>query len=185
MTRDPPETTYAVLGLIDKLPSSSGHELAAAADRSFVHFWPISRTLLYRELNRLVKLAWISGTRVEQTRMPSKWTYQITKEGERALTDWLSQPVLSVGSSRNDALLRFFFAHRMDAVQVRTLLEAYRGSLLDQRDEFTALIDKLATVPSPAARIGRLSALHGLRTAEARLGWVEEAVAALAEGDQH
>ena len=47
MVSELPETTYAVLGLVDKLPGSSGYELGAVADRSFAHFWPISQTLLY------------------------------------------------------------------------------------------------------------------------------------------
>jgi hypothetical protein len=40
-------------------------------------------------------------------------------------------------------------------------------------------MDKLAAVSTPAAKAGRLTALHGLRTAEARLRWVEEAEAQL------
>ena len=181
MASTPPESSYAILGLIDKLPSSSGHELAAAADRSFAHFWPISRTLLYRELNRLATLKWVTSTRVEQTRLPSKWTYRITDDGERALAAWLSGPVTNAGSYRNDVLLRFFFAHRLSATEVHALLEDYRKRLLAQRDELAALTDKLGSIYTPAARMGRISALHGLRTAEARLGWVEEARAELSD----
>jgi len=52
MVSELPETTYAVLGLVDKLPGSSGCELVAVADRSFAHFWPISQTLLYTARHR-------------------------------------------------------------------------------------------------------------------------------------
>jgi hypothetical protein len=38
-----------------------------------------------------------------------------------------------------------------------------------------AITDKLDANPTPEARAGRLAALHGLRTAEARLAWTEEA----------
>lgn len=69
--------------------------------------------------------------------------------------------------------------------QLQALLDDYRESLQDQRDGFAALVDKLGSVPSPTARMGRLSALHGLRTAEARLGWIEEAAAALSDDDEH
>lgn len=179
MTEHLPETTYALLGLIDKLPTSSGHELATAAERSFAHFWPISRTLLYRELNRLVDLGWVSTERVEQMRLPSKWTYDVTTDGQRALADWLSRPAAPLGTFRSEFLLRFFFAHRLDRLQVHALLESYRASLMAQQDEFATLEDKLASTPGPAARIGRLSALHGLRTAQARLDWVDEARGAL------
>jgi hypothetical protein len=70
-------------------------------------------------------------------------------------------------------LLRFFFSYRMHPDQVRSLLADYRSALAAQAEEYTAIMDKLA------ARAGRLAALHGLRTAEARLQWVEEAEAQL------
>lgn len=179
MTAEPPETTYAVLGLIDKVPDSSGYDLVAMADRSFAHFWPISQTLLYRELNRLVELGWVTATRVEQTRAPGKWLYRITPKGRRVLVEWLhrSAPMLSI--FRSAALLRFFFAHRMSPSQVAALLEQYRDALGRQRDELSAIVDKLASVPTLAARTGRLGALHGLRTVEARLAWIDEAEAEL------
>ncbi len=175
MAADPPETTYAVLGLIDKVPASSGHQLASVADRSFAHFWPISRTLLYRELTRLVELGWATATRVEQVRTPSKWIYHATTEGRRALTGWLGHPVPTAGSYRSNVLLRFFFASRMAPSQLQALLEDYRRALQDQRDEFAATVSKLQSLSTPTARMGRLSALHGLRTAEARLAWIAEA----------
>jgi hypothetical protein len=65
--------------------------------------------------------------------------------------------------------------------QVRSLLSAYRSALQAQQEEFTAIIDKLGTVSTPAARAGRLTALHGLRTAEGRLQWVGEAETQLGE----
>lgn len=181
MVAAPPESTYAVLGLIDKVPASSGHELAAVAEKSFAHFWPISRTLLYRELNRLVALGWVSAARVEQTRVPSKWIYELTPPGRAALESWLAGPVSMTGSFRSGVLLRFFFAHRSDPAQVQALLEDYRNALLVQLDEFSVLVDKLGSVPGYASRIGRLSALHGLRTAQARLAWIDEAGEILTE----
>jgi hypothetical protein len=52
-----PDSTYAVLGLVDNVPGSSGYDLVAVVGRSFAHFWPTSQTLLYRELDRLRDLA--------------------------------------------------------------------------------------------------------------------------------
>ena len=176
-----PDTTYAVLGLIDKVPSASGYELVAVAGRSFAHFWPISQTLLYRELDRLTNLGWVAGTRVEQLHAPSKWTYQTTAAGRRALASWLTPPTPTSSSFRSGVLLRFFFAYRMDPGQIQSLLSAYRNALQTQAEEFTAIIDKLAAVSTPAARAGRLTALHGLRTAEARLQWINEVEAQLGQ----
>jgi hypothetical protein len=79
-------------------------------------------------------------------------------------------------------LLRFFFAYRMHPDQVRSLLADYRSALQGQVEEFVAIMDKLEAVSTPTARAGRLTALHGLRTAEARLQWVEEVEAQLEDG---
>jgi len=172
MTTALPESTYAVLGLVDKLPRSSGYDLVGVAGRSFAHFWPISQTLLYRELNRLADLGWVNATRVEQERSPSKWIYETTRPGQEALTDWLADPATARGTVRSGFLLHFFFAERMRPDQVRALLEDYRAALTAQIDEFSELVEKLATMSTPGARTGRLSALHGLRTAQARLQWI-------------
>jgi DNA-binding PadR family transcriptional regulator len=184
MASDYPDSTYAVLGLVDKVPDSSGYELAAVAGRSFAHFWPISQTLLYRELERLADLEWVAATRVEQIRAPSKWTYQTTGAGKRALIDWLAGPAPPKSSFRSGFLLKLFFAYRMHPSQVRALLEDYRRTTQSQCDEFEAIADKLEAIATPEARAGRLTALHGLRTAEARLAWTDEIEALVGEGLQ-
>ena len=173
----PPETTYAVLGLIDKVPLSSGYELVAVADRSFAHFWPISHTLMYRELSRLVDLGWVVARRVDQTHAPSKSIYEVTDEGRRVLAEWLDAPTPAGSTYRSGFMLKFFFAQRMRPDQVRALLAEYRAALEAQRDELQAVADKLE--PLAHARMARLSALHGLRTATARLAWVDEVAATL------
>jgi PadR family transcriptional regulator, regulatory protein AphA len=169
-----PESTFAVLGLVDKVPDSSGYELAALAGRSFAHFWPISQTLLYRELERLAELGWVAATRVEQIRAPGKWTYQSTAAGQRALVDWLAGPAPAKSSFRSGLLLRLFFAYRMHPGHVRSLLDDYRAALRSQCDEFEAITNKLEAIATPEAGAGRLTALHGLRTAEAKLAWTDE-----------
>jgi DNA-binding PadR family transcriptional regulator len=170
-----PETTYAVLGLVDKLPGSSGYDLVAVANRSFAQLWPISQTLLYRELNRLAEMGWVTAARVDHARSPSKRVYAITPAGQRVLADWLGTPAEQISTFRSGFLLRFFFAHRTSPEQVRSLLAEYRAALNTQRDDLEALVDKLGHLATPTARIGRLSALHGLRTAQARLQWIAEA----------
>jgi DNA-binding PadR family transcriptional regulator len=184
MASDYPDSTYAVLGLVDKVPNSSGYELAAVASRSFAHFWPISQTLLYRELERLTDLGWVAATRVEQIKAPGKWTYQTTDAGRRALMNWLAGPAPPKSTFRSGFLLKLFFAYRMQPNQVRALLDDYRRAIQAQCDEFEAITDKLEAMATPEARAGRLIALHGLRTAEARLAWTDEIEALLGEGFQ-
>jgi DNA-binding PadR family transcriptional regulator len=174
-----PETTYAVLGLVDKVPGSSGYDLVAIADRSFAHFWPISQTLLYRELNRLAELGWVTAQRIDEGRSPTKWIYYTTSSGQAVLVEWLAKPAERISTFRSGFLLRFFFAHRMPPEKVSSLLIDYQADLTTHRDDYAALVEKLAHQSTPAARIGRLTALHGLRTAEARLQWAADVEAEL------
>lgn len=171
-----PDSAYAVLGLVDKLPRSSGYDLVAVAQQSLDRFWPISQTLLYRELQRLANLGWVNATRVAGRRLPSKTVYETTPVGQRVLADWLATPPAGVSRFRSGFLVRFFFSHRVPAERLRAMLGSYRDALQAERDELRALVDKLASRHEPSARIGRLAALHGLKTAEARLDWVADTV---------
>jgi DNA-binding PadR family transcriptional regulator len=170
-----PESTYAVLGLVDKIPDSSGYDLASVASMSLALFWPVSRTLLYRELERVTRLGWVEASRVEQSHAPNKWTYRATADGRTALTRWLRRPPDSLGSTRNPVLLRLFFAHRMSNSAITSLLGAYRRQLQIQLDHLLGVVDKMEAISTPAARSGRVVAQHGVATIRARLEWTIDA----------
>ena len=176
-----PPSTYAVLGLVDKVPRSSGYDLADIATRSLSYFWPLSRTLIYRELERLTGLGWVTAARVDQTQAPGKWTYRQTGTGSAALSRWLREAPVSTGTTRNPLLLRLFFSHRLPQARTLALLGEYRDALTSQLSELTAIVEKLAAVDTPGAASGRLVALHGVRTTSARLAWIDEAQALLDE----
>lgn len=97
------------------------------------------------------------------------------------MADWLGGPVPGKSSFRSGFLLRLFFAYRMAPGEVRSLVQDYRRVIQSQRDEFEAITDKLKSMATPEARAGWLIALHGLRTAQARLAWTEEVEALLGE----
>lgn len=166
-----PETSFAVLGLIDKHPAS-GYDIAALADRSLGYFWPISRTLVYRELGRLDDLGWVEATDVSQDRLPDKRVWSTTPAGASALTEWLGQPADGGNTFRSGFLLKFMFAARMPAQARASLLTDYRESLEGTIQDLAVLVERLGR--TPAAPMGRLAALHGMRTAQARLAWLDE-----------
>lgn len=170
-SRTLPESTYAVLGLIDERPAS-GYDLASFADRALGYFWPVSRTLAYRELSRLEGLGWLEATNVTQLRYPDKRVWSITEAGRRAVAGWLSTPPEGGSTFRSAFLLKFMFAIRMQPHDLSRLLTDYRESLDTTVRDLAAIIDLLED--RPEARMGRLAALHGLRSAEARLGWLAE-----------
>jgi DNA-binding PadR family transcriptional regulator len=178
---DYPVSTYAVLGLVDKVPDSSGYDLAAIADRSLHYFWPVSHTLMYRELKRLTDLGWVASHRVEQVVAPDKSIYRITPEGRAALREWLHAEAPMATTYRSAFLLRFFLAHAMRPERIAALLAQYRSALRIRLDTLQVVADQLKD--TPRARMARLTALHGIRTLTAELDWVDEAEAELATQD--
>ena len=166
-----PESTYAVLGLVDKSPAS-GYDLAALADRSLGYFWPLSRTLVYSSLARLNDLGWVDAVDVAQDRRPDKRVWSSTRAGRDALADWLLRPAEDVDNFRSGFLLKFMFGARMPRAALSSLLADYRESLLTTVTDLSATAQQLRD--KPEARMGRLAALHGQRTAEARLAWLDE-----------
>ncbi|MGI8416295.1 MAG: PadR family transcriptional regulator [Nakamurella sp.] len=181
MARDLPETTYAVLGLLD-MKAASGYDLAAFADQALGRFWPISRTLVYRELGRLESLGWVESEPVAQDRLPDKRVRSSTEAGRGALSGWLARPAVPGGADRNGFLVKFFFGDRISPEAMRRLLDDYRETLEATRADLAALIEHLAGVPD--GRQGRRAARHGLRTAEARLAWIDEVEAEMVETSQ-
>lgn len=164
-------TSYAVLGLLEK-ESRSGYDLSAFADRTIAYFWPISRTLVYRELARLERLRLVRGTAVVQERLPDKRLFTITENGRVALDEWLAEPTFEETRFRSGFLLKFFFGLRIPPDRLAQLLGDYRESLEQELSTLRDVVQRLSEDQSK--RYGRLAALYGIRSAEARLGWLDE-----------
>lgn len=173
-----PPTSYAVLGLLGRRGPMSGYDLTAYADRSIAYFWPISRSLVYRELARLERLGLVTGTDVPQRRLPDKRIYDLTREGERALDRWLVENPFERDRGRSPFLLMFFFGERIPPSRLRGLLDAYRRAAEQDIEDLTAIVEHLVGVPR--ARFGYLAAQLGVRAARDRQEWAREVESALA-----
>ena len=75
-------TTYVVLGLVSIRPTT-GYDLAAYAERSIGNFFPLTRSHIYAELDRLGRLGLLEATEVEQEAAPTKRVYAITAGRDR------------------------------------------------------------------------------------------------------
>jgi DNA-binding PadR family transcriptional regulator len=150
----------------------SGYELSAYADRSIAHFWPISRSLVYREASRLEGLGLVRGTDVAQERLPDKRTYELTAEGRRTLDRWLAEAPFDRDRGRSSFLLMFFFGERMPSSRIRELVGEYRRAAEQDVADLSAIVERLEGVPR--ARFGYLSASLGLRVAAARVAWASD-----------
>jgi PadR family transcriptional regulator AphA len=172
-----PTTAFAVLGLLS-LRDMSGYELAAFADQSLAYFWPMHRSLVYRELRRLEDGGYVAGTAVAQDRVPDKRVYRLTERGRAALDGWLATPDFQPPRLRSEFLVKFFFARRLGHEQPGALLREYRAAVELDLADLQATADRLNDLPE--GFFWQLAALHGVRTRQALLQWIADVEQALA-----
>jgi PadR family transcriptional regulator AphA len=164
-------TAYVVLGLVSIRPGA-GHELAGFSERSIGNFFPIARSQVYSELERLCRLGLLSVTEVPQQRFPTKRVYAVTEEGEAELQRWLDQAAVEPERNRNLFLVRVFFGDRVSGQRLRALLDEYEAQALAHRDALAETVERLADRPQSV--YPRATALFGLRHAQATLDWVAD-----------
>jgi len=181
----PTDATYVVLGLLAKRPGS-GYDLAAFADRSVRHFWPISRSQLYAELCRLEELGWASGTTVQQERYPNKRVFQTTPVGLEALRGWLDAEPRWRARMQEEVVLKAFLGAYMSRDRLAAQLLQYREEADKQRALLTAVVEHLdAKGPGGPHIFGRATARFGILQAEATIAWTDEVRALLAADMAH
>ena len=169
-------SALALLGLLS-IRDMSGYELSAFADKSLGYFWPMHRSLVYRELRRLEDAGHVAGTDVPQERLPDKRVYQLTDAGRTRLQEWLTAPGFESPRYRNEFLVKFFFARHITPDRLRVFLDDYRAALEQDLVDLDATVAKIEG--DPDAMFGRLAARHGVHTRQAVLAWIAEVEQAL------
>jgi len=169
--RDLPATAYVVLGLVS-IRAAGGHELSGLSERSIGNFFPIARSQIYSELDRLSRLGLVSATEVEQQRFPTKRVYELTAAGGAELQRWLDEAPVDPQRTRNLFLVRVFFGDRVSRERLDELLSEYEVTARAGRDRLAAVVERLADRPEAAFR--RATAMFGMRHAEATLDWLAE-----------
>jgi PadR family transcriptional regulator, regulatory protein AphA len=166
-----PATTQVVLGLVSIRPMT-GYELAAYAELSIANFFPLTRSHIYSELDRLGRLGLLDATEVAQDAAPTKRVYRITADGLEELRRWLASPAVPEERSRSLFLVRIFFGDRSSPEQLAALLDDFESRAVIRRDRLAALADKLADRPGSVFRMS--TAMLGVRREQANLDWAAE-----------
>jgi DNA-binding PadR family transcriptional regulator len=166
-----PATTYVVLGLVSIRPMT-GYDLISYAERSIGNFFPLTRSHIYRELDRLARLGLLDGTEVAQETAPTKRVYEINQAGSDELRRWLEDEPVVEERARSLFLVRIFFGHRTSPGRIERLLDDYEAAARARRDRFAAIAERLAGRPGSVFR--RSTALLGVHQEQARLAWVAE-----------
>jgi PadR family transcriptional regulator AphA len=166
-----PATTYVVLGLVSIRPMT-GYELAGYAERSVSNFFPLTRSHIYSELDRLGRLGLLAATEVPQDAAPTKRVYEITPAGSDELQRWLDEEDPGEERARNLFLVRIFLGHRTSPRRIEALLDGYEAAARARLDQLTAVADRLADRPGSVFR--RATAVFGVHREQAKLDWIAE-----------
>ncbi|WP_170286093.1 PadR family transcriptional regulator [Nocardioides rubriscoriae] len=197
---------HVVLGLLMDGPAT-GWDLARVADRSIAHFWPVTRAHIYAELPKLAARGLATATEVPQVGAPDRRVYEVTEAGREAFARWLAEVDLTEERGRQPLQLQLFFAAYADTGRLTGLLDAWRerataaeahcadilrrrGVAVDDLPPLALSSDAGAGADERSARLlagldaRAMTALFGLRRAQADLVWLGEVQRSLLEPPQ-
>ena len=158
---------YALLGALADQPRT-GYELLKHFQQSLAYAWPASHSQIYPELARL-----LADGLIEQTGSGARNSK--TDAGLGQLRTWLreTEPDRRV---RSDGALRMFFLWLLEPDEAREQLEGERAYWRGVLDEFLRIREE-PTGHNKKARTFRIALDGGITTVEARLGWLDDALA--------
>jgi DNA-binding PadR family transcriptional regulator len=129
-------TAYVILGMVSK-EARSGYEIKALVDNSTRFFWAASYGQIYPELKRLAEAGLVVGSE-RPTGGRKRTVYEITADGEEELRAWLRQPP-QVLETRDEGLLKLFFAGALRREEALEILRAMRAQRLDANARLRAI----------------------------------------------
>jgi PadR family transcriptional regulator, regulatory protein AphA len=101
------ETSYIVLGLLERLEPATPYDLKRLAQISTFNFWSVPHTQIYTECARLSDAGMLSEEH-EQTGRRRR-IYRLTASGRRELARWRRTLPEGVYELRDPATVRLFF----------------------------------------------------------------------------
>jgi DNA-binding PadR family transcriptional regulator len=100
------DTSYAVLGLLERFGPSTPYQLKQLAQVSILHFWTIPHTQIYSECARLAEAGLLEERREETGRR--RRTYRLSEAGGAELERWREDPATDLYELRDPGLLKLF-----------------------------------------------------------------------------
>lgn len=172
---------FAILGMFALGKALSGYDIKKAIATTTSNFWSESYGNIYPTLQRLLAEGAI---REEDDSAPTskrqKQLYSITAKGEKALTEWIRQPV-AARLEDNEFLLKLFFGSTASPRDCRALINehrSYHASLLKKFRNIEASI-----VEGPNTRERKAYALatleYGRAVSLALIAWSDATIASL------
>ncbi len=122
---------HGLLGLLN-YGSMTGYELDKAFKDSLNFFWQAQTSQIYRELNAMEKLGWLTSEVIFQTNKPNKKQYLITPVGRSELKNWLNKDIPdNEFQIRSVFLMKLFFSGERSFDESVIMLKNYKNNCMD------------------------------------------------------
>ena len=168
---------YAILGFL-QLEPLSGYDLKTRYfDGSVGNFFPANQKQIYRTLERLEQVGWVTSNLEIQASRPNRREYQITPAGQNALQNWLreSHPIQPF---RLPFLVQLYFSRNISPEEV---LEVLANQVQQHRTQLAYFHDiELPDIDDPTVdlenKYGALTLDFGIRFEQMQIEWLERAI---------
>jgi len=158
-------TAASLLGFLESYGPMSGYDIVGMVEGSIGYFWNVTRSQVYRELNRLAEAELVEmGESGARARRP----YTITGAGRRAFLNWLALPP-GPDIIRLPFLLRYFFGKHLDPQTLRAFVDLHRPQHEQRLHYFQSLIPKLLDEQPFMAHVAEL----GVAYEQTMLAWFD------------
>lgn len=131
-------TAKVILGLL-RLGARTGYDIKRVTERSVQLFWGASYGQIYPELRRLEEARLVRATSAEGARRRREYT--LTRAGERALREWLTNTNELLFDYRDEALLKLFLGDFLSRDDVLATVRARRAWIQLSLDMFRGEIE--------------------------------------------
>lgn len=101
---------FGLLGLLG-YQDMTGYDLKKAADATIGGFWDAQASQIYRELNYMEDLGWLTSVIEFQTDRPNRRIYSVTSSGRQAFLQWLLENHTDKGHlNKSVFMMKIFFS---------------------------------------------------------------------------
>lgn len=165
MARPPSLLEYALLGLLNRQPSS-GYDLRRLFLETPMGRFSDSPGSIYPALHRLERGRLIAGTQARGARQ--RRTFCLSPSGRRTLLAWLTGPISAIDDREGSVELKLSFLSDVAPEHIPRFLREYADALDHERRSVALALPHLRSKLSPS---GILAIELGLYTMEARVRW--------------
>ena len=157
-------TARVILGLL-RFEPRTGYDIKRVTDYSTRFFWRASYGQIYPEL-RALENAGLVRSREEPYGRRRRRVYELTSDGERALTGWLRSED-DTYELRDEGLLRLFFGELVSDDELLALVRRRREIFESHAQLFRAISGDLGEIGGPSAEVLR----YGVELMDWNVAW--------------